>query len=260
MAEMKKAADIGIGRAGLICNMPADQRLEFIAAGLPILFESARSLAMASEALKQFPREAEILLLLCEEECAKILILVHIIRCPKKRVAQRVGPMIRWFYNHLARLIYAEAQNWKPVNAKELQEWIDRSRQSHYLEDGGGAEFISQNLKLWFRECVLYADVVVEENRDPMWHSPLAGRFSSCYGGFGLLATSFPLVEALEGFGVFTCEGLKIMAEIWGEHEFEGDAEWTLTLDLNHELARRLEAAGLLTEQARKHEHLLINN
>jgi hypothetical protein len=62
--------------------MEAVQRLEFIAKGLPLLFGSAKSLAMASQALKQFPREAEILARHCEEECAKILILLDIVRCP----------------------------------------------------------------------------------------------------------------------------------------------------------------------------------
>ena len=91
MAETKKASDIGIGKAALICNMPPDQRLKFIAEGLPILFESAKSLAMASQALMRFPREAEILERHCEEECAKILILVDIIRCPKKRSPNASG-------------------------------------------------------------------------------------------------------------------------------------------------------------------------
>ncbi len=144
MTEAKKSSDIGLGKAAIICNLPAEQRLEFIAEGLPILFESAKSLAEASQALEQFPREAEILERHCEEECAKSLILVDIIRCPKKKGAARVGPMMRWFYDHLARLIYAEAQSWKPVNAGQLQEYVDSHRASHYFE-GEYGEYIVPN-------------------------------------------------------------------------------------------------------------------
>jgi hypothetical protein len=49
MAKTKKVTDIGMKKARLICNMPSDQRLEFIAEGLPILFASAKSLATASQ-------------------------------------------------------------------------------------------------------------------------------------------------------------------------------------------------------------------
>jgi hypothetical protein len=43
------------------------------------------------------------------------------VRCPPKLIAGHIGPMMGWFYNHLARLIYAEAQHWKPTNAEKLQ-------------------------------------------------------------------------------------------------------------------------------------------
>jgi hypothetical protein len=260
MAETRKASDIGIGKAKVICSMPADQRLEFIAQGLPILFESAKSLVMASQALKQFPREAEILGGHCAEECAKILILVDIIRCPKKRAAERLGPMMKWFYDHLARLIYAKAQGWKPVNARQLQEYIDSDRQSHYLE-GEYDELIMPNWELFARESSLYADVMVEEDGESMWHSPVRVWEGDCRGNY-LPTTSFRVVEALEAFGVFTIEGLKIMAEVWGKHDVEGEVGGvTLTRDLYLKLAKRLETAGLIREHAtREHEHDLINN
>ena len=245
MTETKKSSDIGLGKAALICNMPADKRLEFIAEGLPVLFESAKSLAMASRALEQFPREAEILERHCEEECAKVLILVDIIRCPRKTVAARIGPMMRWFYDHLARLIYAEAQGWKPINAQQLQEYINHDRKSHYLE-GEYGEFIMENWALFQRESTLYADVFSNEDADPMWNSPLR----KIVPAGGHLPNSYSLVEALEAFGVFTVKGLKVMAGVWGRHDVKGDVEWSLTRDLYPELVQGLEAAGLITEHA----------
>jgi len=103
--------EIGFRQGRGLANIDAQTRLAFIAEGLPVILDSARSLLTASQALKGFPREAEILEGHALEEAAKILILVDIARCPEKLKARRVGPMVGAFYSHLARMIYAEAQS-----------------------------------------------------------------------------------------------------------------------------------------------------
>jgi hypothetical protein len=259
MVEKKKEADIGMKKGRLICDMQPDRRLDFIAEGLPILFASAKSLITASQALKQFPREAAILEGLCEEECAKILILLDIIRCPRK-AGQDVKPMMRGFYCHLTRLLYAQAQRWRLFNAMELQEYIDRERKSHHLRGEDGYEDILPNWALFERESSLYADVVVDENGNPMWHSPVEMFEGAWRPDEYDLPTSFRVVEALEAFGVFTSEGLKVLAEVWGKHDVEDE----FSIDPRHpfrELVERLDAAGLITEHARDdHARNLLNN
>lgn len=245
MAEARKSSDIGLGKGALICNMPAPQRLDFIAEGLPVLFESAKSLAMASHALEAFPREAEILERQCSEECAKMLILLDLIRCPPKKVAGRVGAMMKWFYDHLARLIYSEAQDWRPVTAAQLQEYIDNQRQSHYLE-GNYGEYVVENWALFQRETALYANVFADENGDVAWFGPSRGGMR--LGRF--LPSCFRVVDALEAFGVFSVEGLRILADVWGKHDVCGDTEWRLTRDLYAPLVERLSGAGLIGKRA----------
>src|SRR5713101_5680762 len=134
MSETNRAADIGLGQARQICSMPAKRRFEFIAEGLPTIFRSAQSLIKASQTLSDFSREAEILEGHAQEECAKILILIDVVRCPPKRIASRIGPMMKWFYDHLARLIYADAQSWNAGSMVQLQAYVDEERKSHYLE------------------------------------------------------------------------------------------------------------------------------
>ncbi len=146
-----KIEQIGFKQAAQISNMSAKERLDFIAGGLPIVFASAQSLMAASRALGDHPREAEILEGHAVEECAKLLILVDLLRCPPKRIAARIGPMMRWFYSHQARLIYAEAQSWKPVTGAQLQEYVDHHRPTYYLE-GGMSEYIMPNWTLFRRE------------------------------------------------------------------------------------------------------------
>ena len=52
-----------------------------------------------------------------KEEAAKILILVDAVRCPPKLIASKLNRIVGWFYDHLARLIYAEAATGRPTKA-----------------------------------------------------------------------------------------------------------------------------------------------
>lgn len=101
--------DIGLRQARKLVQMSFDERVEFIAEGLPILLESARGLYNASKAIADMPRESSVLKGHAEEEAAKILIFVDIMRCPRKLIAGRIGALMGWYYDHLARLLYAEA-------------------------------------------------------------------------------------------------------------------------------------------------------
>ena len=135
-----------------------------------------------------------------EEEAAKILILVDAVRCPPKLVASRLNKIVGWFYNHLARLIYAEAVSWKPTHLAELREYVDRQRRGHYLE-GNAGEYIAPNWAVYQRESLLYADIEAYQDGKLEWSSPR----DPAYGHFG----SFRPPRAtrrrgLEQVGMFT--------------------------------------------------------
>lgn len=259
MADTRKSDDIGLRQGYRLCNMSADKRLKFIAEGLPIILESARSLMKASRALKDFPREAELLERQAEEESAKILILIDVIRCPPKILASRMGDMMKWFYDHLARLIYAKAQSWKPTNVAMLQEYVDTSRQSHYLE-GEYSEYIMPNWELFCREIALYADVMCDEDADPTWCSPLQTVAPELFAHLDPI--SYVLVEGLEAAGAFTEAGLRIMRDVWGRVDFNKEQEWSPTRELFNEMAEKLDAAGLVNEDRLTEDHVrnLRNN
>ena len=121
--------------------MPHSERLELISDGLPIILESAQGFWIASEQLEACPREADVLETFAEEESAKILILMDIVRCPQGLIASKIGILVARFYDHLARLLYAEAQSWKPTDVSQLRNYIDEQRKAHYLE-GLAGEYI----------------------------------------------------------------------------------------------------------------------
>jgi hypothetical protein len=252
-AKAAKAPEIGLGYAKLICNMSAEKRLVFIAEGLPLILESARSLMAATNSLKGFPREAEILEGSAVEECAKILILMDIIRCPPKVVSSRVGLMIRWFYDHLARRIYAKAQTWKPTSLAELQEYIDDERRSHFV-DGDYFEYIMPNSELFWREAALYADVMSNDGDSPEWHSPLKGR-----GRIGNWEPpAFSLVNALSAVGVFEPKGLSIVRDSWAGIVFKGDVSWDAANAPCEAMLQALFKAGLPAKDVTKGHVALV--
>nr|KMW29645.1 hypothetical protein BV87_11380 [Sphingobium yanoikuyae] len=125
-------------------EMAQSERLDFIAEGLTIILTSARGFWNAAEKLTDNPREASVLEGFAEEESAKALILLDLVRCPPSKVDGRIGRIVKNFYSHLARLIYAKAQSWRPVNVEQLQDYVDSERQGHYLE-GGMSEYILPN-------------------------------------------------------------------------------------------------------------------
>jgi hypothetical protein len=226
--------------------MPTKERLDFIAEGLPVILESARGFWHASEKLADAnPREADVLEGFAEEEAAKILIVIDAVRCPAKLISEKLSVIVSNFYNHLARLIYAEAQGWKPMHVSQLQEYVNSSRQSHYLE-GYVGEFIAPNWNLSTRESQLYADIEAYEDGVPQWNTPV----SHVSGLPRLTPQALQVAESLSVAGIFTRKGLDATAEIWGQVEFRDTETYADARRLAQQLLTRLIAENLPSEAA----------
>ena len=233
--------------------MPHEKRLAFMAQGLPIILSSAQSLWQASRHLeKEKPREASVLRGLAEEEAAKILILVDAARCPSRIIASKIGTIMQWFYDHLARQIYAEATKWRPVNVAQLRKYVDSSREAYFREGSAGlGEYIFPNWHIYTRESVLYADIQAGERGDLSWSNPADSVLGPDEASRHQLPPfSLVLAEAMSALGIFTLGGLKATSEIWGKVEFvhnEGSTEKEALLDT---LLTRLDQKDLLGEEA----------
>ena len=108
--QKPRGPDIGLHQAKRLCQLPERERLPFIAEGLPVILDSAQSFWKAAQQLKDYPPEANVLEGFAGEEAAKILILMDVVRCPPKLVESKLNKLIGWFYDHMARLIYAKPQ------------------------------------------------------------------------------------------------------------------------------------------------------
>jgi hypothetical protein len=245
---MNQAKKIGIGhrQARVLCNMSHASRLDLIAEGLPLVLASSQSFWAATCALENNAREATVLESFAEEEAAKALILLDIARCPPAQVSGRIGRIIgKIFYDHLARLIYAKAQSWKPVNVAQLQEYVDSERKAHYVE-GFAGEYIMPNWAIYSRESTLYADIEVHENGVPHWSNPTL--LSSLR--MRMQPPALELIESLSALGLFTREGLQTLSDVWGAVDFKGPEDSQITRSMSKVVATRLDTEGLLTEGA----------
>ena len=221
--------------------MAFDERLKFLAKGLPNILASAQSLWCASRRLgNEMPREAGVLRGFAEEESAKALILIDAVRCPKHHVSSRLGAIVDWFYSHLARLIYAESVLFRPFNVSHLQEFVDLSRRDYYLEGYAGKPVVP-NSHLFKRESLLYADVVAEESDKLSWNNPLEIIDSSDSGATEEHPPlSLVLVEAMAMLGMFTPQGLKATSEVWDKVEFASQEDPSIAMELMRDLVDRL--------------------
>lgn len=258
----KKPSQVGLKQARLIGTMSCEKRIDFIAEGLPIILERAQKLYADAEALSTSPTSAAILINGAKEEAAKILILMDIIRSPKKRVARDSGKLMNWFYNHLARLIYANAISWKPLDIPELKYYVREERKTHYL-DGEFGEYIYPNMALYQREAQMYVDVAILDSNKPKWVSPLNNIFKS----YNSKPIALNLAEAMQALGLFTPKGLRLVADIWNKADFKGKEApnhyestywdedtgqravgYSGSVDLMKELYTRLQTEGICTD------------
>lgn len=246
----------GNRQAGVLCNMARPAQLDLLAEGLPIILASAQGFWDAATKLSDHRREARVLEGFCEEECAKIMILMDLVRCPRKIASSRVGKLTSIFYDHLGRLIYAEAQAWKPMHMTQLREYVDRSREGHYL-DGFAGEYVLPNWSRYSRESMLYADIEVYQPGRPHWNVPnQRGAI-----GLNLPPLVLGLANAMSTLGVFDRSGLQAVSDIWNQTEFLDKQNFEDSRRLTGELFDRLDAEKLVTEAAtERHASVLVSD
>jgi hypothetical protein len=252
-------ADIPYGnrRADILTQLSQKERLVFIAEGLPIIAASARSFWDAGQRLEQGSREQNVLEGFAVEEAAKVLILMDLVRCPSKHIARRVKGIVKTFYDHLSRMIYADAQGWRPVDVTQLQTYVDQERQGHYLE-GYVGEYIVPNWKLYSRESTMYADIEVYENGKPIWSAPRGNGCSrQMFGGPPL---PLLLIEAMAALGMFTAKGVRIVHHTWQALDFIDTQHFDDRRRLFREMLEKLIASELPSDDATDDHVWQLNN
>lgn len=242
---MIRTADIGLRQGRRLCQMGKEERLAFLAEGMPILLASAQGFQDAATALQDRPREADVLRGFAEEEAAKILILLDAVRCPSAIAGQRLGKLMRWFYDHLARLIYASSLDWRPMHIAQLQRYVRTECEAHSLE-GFAGEYILPSGPVHERESAMYADIETYDDGRLSWHEPRSRLM--------FLEPEEPnalrLTTAMHRLGLFSIDGLRAISDIWSKTHFRNEEGPENAKMLTKQTLIRLHEEGGIPETA----------
>ncbi|MCY4400662.1 MAG: hypothetical protein OXE96_15180 [Gemmatimonadetes bacterium] len=160
-------------------------------------------------------RAAAIVGALAKEESAKVLILLDLVRCPRNNQDGR-SKTVQAFGNHLAKEIYADACDWRPVDFDEVTKIVNRERRPYYLDGPSDVGWILPNYAKARRENRMYVDYVQDitvEHGEYGWVSPLPDSLHREHGD--ATPTCLVVARALHRVGMTTPEGLAAVADLW---------------------------------------------
>lgn len=200
-----------------LLQLTDDRLFEEVAAGVRLIVEHADDLESTAVRLRDIDehRAAAIVSGLAKEESAKVLILLDLVRCPRNDQDGR-SKTVRAFGNHLAKGIYADSCDWRPVDYAEVTTIVNRERRPYYLDGPNDVDWILPNYAQARRENRMYVDYVQDmavEDGEYDWVSPLP---DSLYREYGEATPSCLVVaRALHRVGMTTPEGLAAVADLW---------------------------------------------
>lgn len=223
-----------------LMQLPAAKRLDAIAEGLELLVEHVTTLTKDLIYLTDGsrPRGALVLEAQAQEEAAKVLILLDLVRLGW-RDPFKVKVQIARFYDHLSRCIYAEVSRMRPADLAEVRRIIEDMRQAYYLDGPNEVDWIFRNQLLSSREDDLYVDYVQYED-GAAWSTP-AGRDVLVFGPDTAVQR---LVIALHRLGVTSRRGLEVLADTWAGQVIDDATRWPVVARLNARVLAQLDNDG----------------
>ena len=207
------------------------------------LHEAASRLADADDHTR-----AAILGSVANEEAAKVLTLLDVVRCPLSRKEER-RRTLSWWSSHVWKGLYAKVCD-RGLDLRDfgdLQAFIERESAYSYLDGPTGADWIFPNSIPAEREGRMYVDFVcgVTQGRgeSPWWSTPSTYEYYSP-------ADCLYLVAGLAHVGVTSVEGLEAVAEVWRDFEPEARTSREELRSLIDKTLLEVEAKGITEVRA----------
>ena len=226
----------------------SDSRLfEEVSEGISQIVENAVNLEDAASCLIQNEhyRNGEILSSFAEEEAAKVLVLVDVVRCPRN-LSDAKSRTLGHFHDHLAKRVYAEVCSWRPADFEEVAQRVERECQEFHLEGPNDVDWVFPNSLRREREDMAYVDYVKDVTTDDgpyFWNCPLP---SDLYKGTHYPPDSVEVARALYRIGATTPEGLAVVAEIWRPFVPKPETTAMELINAKERMLERLGGEGLL--------------
>ena len=195
----------------------SDERLfKEVSNGISLIVKNAISLDDTAQYLHQGEQfhVSDIVRGFAEEEAAKVLILIDLVRCPLNR--NKKVKIAKRFYNHLYKRIYAMVCSLPGFSSfEELSELIEIECRPYHLDGPNSVDWIFRNSIIANRERALYVDFVrdiTEMSGDNFWIEPYQPQFNATnYESSDCVKLSYALSKA----GVSSPEGLAVIADVW---------------------------------------------
>jgi hypothetical protein len=232
-----------------LCQLGHARFLEEVAAGIGHVLEVVDELDVAAAKLLQtddFYRPqhlenypAKVLRNLAKEEAAKVLILLDVVRCPTSMKKER-SRTLGYFYDHIAKGIYADVCGWQLGQFKELERCIEKLRAAYYPDPEG----IFPNDIRYFREYDMYVNYVRDGNRsEARHHWTVPNRQVPVFDSTSLVVD---VARALHEAGVTSQAGLTVVAEVWRPVEVRPEMGTDERQQMNRRTLDVLRERGLL--------------
>lgn len=190
---------------------------EEIAHGIPLIMRNAEHLQESAERarLGEANRASKIMQGLAEEEAAKILVLLDVVRGPEDPLTK--ANTLKNFNSHLAKRIYALMSSYPNIQSfGEFSQFVALERRAHYLDGPNDVDWIFPNSIHTERERELYVDYVrdiTQGTGDCFWTEP------STLDDSEILYDHTPevlrLCRALCDIGVTSADALADISEEW---------------------------------------------
>ena len=201
---------------GDLMTFSDDRLFKEISDGIPYIVQNAVSLDEVARRLYQDEefRAAEIIRGFAEEEAAKVLILIDVVRCPP--TSARKSETLKYFYSHLAKRIYAMICSFPLIASfKELCDLVQSECLPYFLDGPNVVDWIFPNTTTVGREQTIYVDYVrdiIRNDGEYFWNVPNVPEL-----GLGNYQSpdSVNLCRALSEAGAKSPRGLAVIAEIW---------------------------------------------
>ncbi|MEX2123889.1 MAG: AbiV family abortive infection protein [Woeseia sp.] len=219
---------------------------EAVSEGLALIHENALRIwqSVGLLAKEQDFRSAEILKGLALEEAAKYLILLDAVRCPGKPDEPFIR-QLRKFNRHLARGLYTEICDWRPVDLKEVRVGVERECKDYYLDGPNDVDWIFRRDIDRQREEALYVDYVADQTGH-RWVSPKNGETLSAGMFFNYGPAAIQIIDAAHKAGIGEAAALEAIAGLWRALALADDTHSSTLRGWNVETLQRLDASGLL--------------
>jgi AbiV family abortive infection protein len=220
-----------------LLGLRPDRRLDAIAEGLGLIAEHAATLDRDVRQLAEIDgnRGAVILNAIAEEEAAKALILLDLVRAGAQD-QKTVARQLKRFSDHLARCIYVELAAMRPATFREARDLVDIHRVDYFLDGPSDGDWIFRNRLLEQREQSMYVDYVHTEESDE-WRTPATANSGPIPA---LFSSARDLVASLHSLGALTRNGLDIIVDVWDDVTLSDDTHWQAERALNVEAVERI--------------------